>query len=764
MKLTRMLGLSVASGALIAATPALAQNAPTAPADDTEVAGQGIPEIIVTAQRREENLQKAAIAVSAVAGDTLVRNSISQATDLTRLVPSLQIAPASSLTQIYLRGVGTFGSNAFAEQGVAFNLDGVYLSRPAAPAGLFYDLERIEVLKGPQGTLYGRNATGGALNVITAKPKLGELGGNLNAEYGNYNAIKASGAVNVPIGEHVAFRLAGQYAKHDGYYSDGYDDEDTQAVRGQLRGDTGTGLDATLSIDYAHVGGKGSGGTIMPLLDGKSRLGPSDPRVIAEYLSRSPTAPVPQFIARGDGYQDNRFFGAAVTINADLDFAKLTVIPAYRKTDLDFVSYASSFLIDVTENSEQMSLETRLSNKSGPLNWVVGGYYFSEHILADQFFNQASNGTRIKSRLGTDSYAFFGQGTWSLTDTFRLTGGVRYTNESKMQATEAHTLPFVGFVPAVFPLVPIILDIPSFPKTDVTFSKVTWKGGVEFDIGPRSLLYASVSTGFKSGALFAAEGVNYSRPETLRAYTIGSKNRFFDNKLQFNVEAFYWDYKDQQITHLGAVQVATTPGGPIFGPVFATENAGAATIYGAEAEIQFQPTHADLFTANVQYLHARYDTLQYQFYSTSGAAPVVGCATALTTQIGASPTARIYNVNCSGRPVVNAPTWSINAGYQHIFSLGQSGRIIAGADTRIESSRYLSIDYLALGRQGSYMMSNARLTYETAGGRYSLTGFVNNIENTLVFSNSLQSPAKSGTIYNQLRPPRTYGVRASVKF
>ncbi|QNA86757.1 TonB-dependent receptor [Sphingomonas sp. So64.6b] len=759
-----MLGLSVASGALIAATPALAQDAPVAPAEDTEVAEQGLPDIIVTAQRREESLQKAAIAVSAVAGDTLLKNSISQATDLTRLVPSLQIAPASSLTQIYLRGVGTFGSNAFAEQGVAFNLDGVYLSRPAAPAGLFYDLERIEVLKGPQGTLYGRNATGGALNVITAKPKLGEFGGNLNAEYGNYNAIKASGAINVPIGEHVAFRLAGQYAKHDGYYSDGYDDEDTQAVRGQLRGETGTGLDATLSIDYAHVGGKGSGGTIMPLLDGKNRLGPSDPRVIAEYLARSPTAPVPQISARGDGYQDNRFFGAAMTINADLGFAKLTVIPAYRKTDLDFVSYASSFLIDVTENSDQMSLETRLSNKSGPISWVLGGYYFTEHILADQFFNQASNGTRIKSRLGTDSNAFFGQATWSLTDTFRVTGGVRYTSESKTQATEAHTLPFVGFVPGVFPLVPIILDIPSFPKTDVTFSKVTWKGGVEFDIGPRSLLYASVSTGFKSGALFSAEGMNYSRPETLRAYTIGSKNRFFDNKLQFNVEAFYWDYKDQQITHLGAVQVATTPGGPIFGPVFATENAGAATIYGAEAELQFQPTQNDLFTANVQYLHARYDSLQYQYYSTSGAAPVVGCATALTTQVGASPAARIYNVNCSGRPVVNAPTWSINAGYQHIFSLGDSGRLIAGADTRIESSRYLSIDYLALGQQGSYMMSNARLSYETANGRYSLTGFINNIENRLVFSNSLQSPAKAGTIYNQLRPPRTYGVRASVKF
>jgi iron complex outermembrane receptor protein len=762
MKLSHVLKASVALGALFSAVGVQAQTAPAS--DAAATSGQGIEEIIVTAQRREENLQKAALAVSAVAGSTLTNASVTQATDLTRLVPSIQIAPASSLTQIYLRGVGTFGANAFAEQGVAFNLDGVYLSRPAAPAALFYDLERIEVLKGPQGTLYGRNATGGAINVITAKPRLGELGGNLTAEYGNYNAIKGSGAINVPIGDKVAFRLAGQYVKRDGYFSDGYDDEDSQAVRGQLRGDTGTGLDATLTIDYAKVGGKGVGGTIMPLLDGKNRLGPSDPRVIAAYLARNPTAPVPQIVARSDGYQNNKFFGAAVTLNADLGFAKLTVIPAYRSTDLDFVSYSSSFLIDVTEKSKQMSLEARLSNQSGPLNWVLGGYYFVEDIAANQFFDQASNGTRIISDLNTNSFAAFGQATLALSDRVRVTGGLRYTKDRKTQTTEAHTLPFVGFVPNVFPLVPIILDIPSFPTTDVSFSKVTWKAGVEYDLGPRSLLYASVSTGFKSGALFAATGLNYSKPETLTAYTIGSKNRFFDNKLQLNFEGFYWKYKDQQISHLGPVQVATTPGGPIFGPVFTTENAGAATIYGAEAELLFQPTPNDLFSLNVQYLHAQYDTLNYQYYSTTGAAPVLGCPLALTTQIGASPAARIYNVNCSGQPVTNAPRLSVNAGYEHTFDLGDSGRVRAGADTRVESSRFLSIDFLPLGQQGGYMMSNAHLTYETANGKFALTGFINNIENELVFSNSLQSPAKAGTLYNQLRPPRTYGVRASVKF
>ena len=211
-------------------------------------------EILITAQRREESLQRAAIAVTALAGDALVDAGVTQATDLTRLIPSLQVAPASSFTQFYLRGVGTFGANAFAEQGVAINLDGVYLSRPAAPAGLFYDLARVEVLKGPQGTLYGRNATGGAVNVITNGPELGELGGFVTAEYGNYDTIRASGAFNLPLGDRAALRIAGQHAEHDGYYSDGYDDEDTTAARASVHLDSGAGLDATLMFDFAHVG------------------------------------------------------------------------------------------------------------------------------------------------------------------------------------------------------------------------------------------------------------------------------------------------------------------------------------------------------------------------------------------------------------------------------------------------------------------------------------------------------------------------------
>lgn len=750
-------------------THAHADEAARSPAGgDITQESHGLEEVVVTAQRREENLQKAAIAVSAVTGDVLTEQSVTQATDLARIIPSIQIAPATAFMQIYLRGVGTFGSNAFADQGVAFNYDGVYLSRPSAPAGMFYDLERIEVLKGPQGTLYGRNASGGAVNVLPVKPAFGALGGFLTAEYGDYDAIKASGALNVPVGERAAFRLAAQHAERDGYYNDGYDDEDSDSVRAQFRFDSGNGFNLNLGADYAQAGGQGGGGTIMPLLfdEHGERLGPSDPRVLAAYVSRPPTPPVPQILARPDGYLDNEFIGLQATLDADLGFATLTVVPAYRETNLDMLQYASGFLIDVIDESQQTSIEARLANQSDALNWVLGAYWFDEDIVAEQFYSQASNGTTIDSDLQTESFAVFGQGTYSLTDTFRVTGGIRYTRDNKQQDTEAHTLPFVGFVnPAGGNFTPIILDIPTFALTDVDFSKVTWKAGIEYDLGPNSLLYASVATGFKSGILYSAVGRNYSEPEELTAYTLGSKNRFLDNTLQLNLEAFYWDYKDQQVSHLGPVQVAVTPGGPIFGPVFLTENAGSATIYGLEAELLWQPTDNDRITLNAQYLDTEYDTFRYQAYSVTGAPPALGCGIAPTTLFGASPQARVYDVDCSGRPLTNAPEWTLNVGYDRTFSLGDAGRIIAGVDTRVEAERYLSIDFLALGQQDDYMMSNARLTYENKPGTWAVTAFINNIEDELVFSNSLQSPAKAaGAIYNQIRPPRTYGVRATFRF
>jgi len=210
--------------------------------------------------------------------------------------------------------------------------------------------------------------------------------------------------------------------------------------------------------------------------------------------------------------------------------------------------------------------------------------------------------------------------------------------------------------------------------------------------------------------------------------------------------------------------VATTPVGAVYAPVFLTENAGSAKLYGLEAEVLFKPTANDLFTADIQWLHARYKSFGYFAYSSSGATPAAGCTVAPTSRIAATTGAAIFSVDCSGRPLVNAPEWTLNLAYEHKFELKGGATVTLGADTRIQSASYVSIDYLPNGRQSAFTTSNARLQFETAGGRFSLSAFVNNIENTNIFAASFQSPVKNGVLYNQLRPPRTYGLRGSVRF
>ena len=250
-------------------TSALAQSADTNPppsgttgetaAVDPQPA-EGLGEIVVTAQRRSESLQKAAIPVDVVTGDTLLASGLTTAGQLGDIVPSLSVQNngGANIT-LFLRGVGNFTVNGYSDPAIAINYDGVYLGRPTSTSGLFYDLERLEVLKGPQGTLYGRNATGGAINVLPARPKPGEFSGFGSVSYGNYDALNIQGALNAPLGENGAIRVAGNVVSRDGFLSDGTSDEKTQALRLQLLGELTPDLTVRLSGDYSHSGGKGVG-------------------------------------------------------------------------------------------------------------------------------------------------------------------------------------------------------------------------------------------------------------------------------------------------------------------------------------------------------------------------------------------------------------------------------------------------------------------------------------------------------------------------
>lgn len=753
------------------AAPALAQEAA---ADDEG----GIEEIVVTAQRREESLQKAAVAVSAVTGDGLIEAGVSDTNGLSKLVPALAVTPTGGTTSFVLRGVGTLSGNSFAENAIAFNFNGVYVGRPTAPIGSLYDLQRVEVVKGPQGTLYGRNATGGAINVLPNRPKLGEFGGSATLEYGNYNSLKGQGALNIPLGESLALRVATQIVDRDGYLSDGYDDEQGEAFRGSLLFQPSDDFSALLVADFFHQGGKGAGHVLIPTATIaapalEDRIGGADPTAINVIRNLAATIPAPPFcggaggfVTSGcvstpltDGLFDQSIWGVSATIEGNLGFGKLTVIPAYRRTESYYRTYLPGFLGDVTDESDQMSLEVRLSSTGdGPLSYVLGGFYYWEQQAADNYFSQGQlSNTRFNPRLKTESKAVFGQLTYDLTDSFRLVAGGRYTSEQKSQFTSV----FSGGRPlAQTPIPPAPFTATPFTG-ELSFSKFTWKAGVEFDAGPQSLIYANVSTGFKTGGFFVAAPPNNTfAPEELTAYTIGAKNRFLDNKLQLNLEAFYWDYTDQQITFVGGIRSSAG----IFAQGGTTVNAGQSRIYGAEVELVFAPTRHDQFSANVQYLDGKYDSLVTAAFSATGAPVPTGCT--VTGSRLANPgvnTARFFDTDCSGKPTINSPKWSATLAYEHTFDLGGDMALVAGARAQIQSSQFYNVNFIEAEKQGGYAMADAFLTLEGPNKNWSLTAFVNNITDEAVFARTGTRPILNFSIAT-LRPPRTYGVRASVNF
>jgi iron complex outermembrane receptor protein len=712
----------------------------------------GLTEIVVTAQRREENLQRTAMAVSAVAGEELVNAGVSDVTNLSKLVPALEVQPSvGTATNFYIRGVGSFAANAFTENPIAFNFDGVNIARPAAPLGTFYDLERVEVLKGPQGTLYGRNATGGAINVIPRPAKLDLFGADLTAEYGNYDAKKLSGAVNIPLGSAAAVRVASQIVDRDGYLSDGYDDEKGQAVRGSLLVKPNSWLTAHVVADYFHQGGHGGGAVLVPGAPVPNAPAPSDRIGGADALSIAALqAAFPSLVGTGlvlppqkDGFVDNKFWGAAATLDADLGFATLTVLPAYRNTHADYLAYNGGYRARIDEQSDQKSLEIRLaSNSRQPFGYVIGGYIFDERQSALNNFEQGFLlNTTFVTALHNQSAAGFGQATYSLSDTFRLVGGARYTSEKKSQDTTLTQLSF-GHGPT------------SQSSGDLTFNRITYKAGLEFDLARRSLLYADVATGFKSGGFFIAALDNTFAPEELIAYTIGSKNRFLDNRLQVNLEAFHWDYKDQQINYIGPIRTSQTT----FGAGLVTTNAGRSRMDGAEAEINFQLTQFDLLSADIQYLNGRYVDFKYTAVSANGAPLRNNCLLTRTSSPPLASPAQPYVVDCSGKPQINSPQWTASLSYERTFELADDRKFIGGLRTRVESGRYLSPEYLPEEYQGAYHTFDAYLTLFGAKDRWSITGFVNNIGNRTVYAGAVLRPIIP-VVYDILRPPRTYGVR-----
>nr|WP_295662767.1 TonB-dependent receptor [Polymorphobacter sp.] len=782
-----------------APAPAPAQAAPTTAAPSQGGGeSQGLTDIVITAQRRVESSQRAGVAIDVVSGTQVLAQGITQPSDLNRIVPSLQAQDAGGANKtFFLRGVGNFTVNGYSDPAIAVNYDGVYLGRPTSTSGLFYDLERLEVLKGPQGTLYGRNATAGAINILPARPKLGDVSGFVDASYGNYNAVNVQGAVNLPIGSIAAVRVSGNVVSRDGYLTDGTSDEKTQAGRIQLLVEPSSELKLRVAADYSHSGGKGVGSSydgayalnfqtgaygFVPSGLG-AQVGLYDPRAQA-YRQSLFLGVSGRTAASLDSnvYLDNKFYGVNGELNWDTGAGTLTVIPAYRKADLNYNFGAAAFVGLIREKDEQYSLEARFNGKRiGPFDYVVGGYYFNEKVNGNYTFAQQALNAYQFFNSSTKSWAVFGRVVANVTDRFRLIGGVRYTDDHKdfdgradvfvvvctqRNAFGVPSCPTTPLLPvgsnynALQPpfIVPpagqarpigtsgaILSRVATIVDATLPSSQVTWRGAAEFDIAPRSLGYASVERGYRSGGFSLAAGYETYKPEFITAYTVGVKNRFFDNKLQLNVEAFWWDYKDQQIGRIGVD--ANGNQGQF------SQNIGQSTIKGAEGNIEYLPLPDTLLTGEVQYLDTKYKSFSYN-QPAQATPPLTGCPTTLNTGV--------YTINCSGFPAFNAPKWTLTVAAQQTVRVG-GYKVVGSVDTHYRSKRYVEAEFLPEELVHGTWTTNLQLGFGPDGGHWQVTGFIRNLENDRIIVNTPTVSVASALVATT-SAPRTFGVRAGYTF
>jgi iron complex outermembrane receptor protein len=626
-------------GALCGSLASLAQaqsgTAAEVKADDAQ---GGLEEVVVTAERREQSIQKSSLSISVLNEKAL--ESVNDAKDIATIVPGVQVSQGASTLQAYVRGIGDFSSSALNQSSVSFNIDGIYAADTSTVSPQFYDLARVEVLKGPQGTLYGRNSSAGSINLIYQHPVLGHFASEVVAELGNYSAVHLGGTVNLPLGDTVAFRGAVNYIDRDGYLSDGTNDDSQKAGRVQFLFQPADSLSVRISADGSKRTGNGAGSVFLRRQPGNDAFtgavnqANNDARLAASPVVFTPGAGLPPAAQAGlleDAFIDQKQHNVGAEINWDLGFAELSFLPSFRRSESSIGTYSSGSPFLNQEDVDQDSYELRLSRDADWGNIVVGSYYLDlDQTTAAQVYQATFIIALQTADLGTRSLAEFGQATFNLSDSLRLIGGFRFTEEDR--TIDAN-------------------DISNNVRfsSDVTFRKWTWRAGAEYDITPANMAYVTVSTGFKSGGfnIFAPTPAvtNAYQPESLTSYAVGVRNRFLDNRVQWNVEAYYWDLKDAQ---QNALQF--TPAGNL---QFSTFNAASATIHGFDTDLVIQPSSSDRVTATVAYLDTKFDQ-----FILNPPFPTDPRGNGCLLNNSAPP----FSVDCSGRGLPRAPRWSGSAG------------------------------------------------------------------------------------------------------
>ncbi len=672
-----------------------------------------IADIVVTAQKQSQSVNRVPAAITAVDGTELSRLGIANAQQLGQVVSSVELNADRDSLQITLRGIGTTNDQPQTNPGVATNLDGIYQPRQATTAS-FFDLERVEVLKGPQGTLYGRSASGGLINVITAEPAQ-QLQATGNLEVGNYNQVHVTGTANVPITDTLTVRGAVDYNRHDGFLTNGYDDLDSLAGRLRVLFQPSDAVRLLVTGAYYQNGGRGVGSVLYPYTDS------SNP-----FYAPSPTT-FPDSSYQNHVYNTELYADLQIKV---LPGVTLTYLPSYLWHTTRELAPLSGLALGYDGPERQTSHELRLgSSEPHRLQWQVGMYYYWDHQRVANYSILTIPGVKTLQNytfygVEQDSIAGFGQATYTLLSKLRLTGGLRYSRDHERglgysQAFNQLTSP------------PAPLSVPAPTDFDHVWTNVDYKAGVEYDLASRTLLYANVATGYKPGGYTAA---NYGptgalvpaaeyKPEHLTSYSLGIKARLFGGRLQVNDEAFYYNYSDFQLSAVDLITRITT----FF-------NANKVRVYGNDLDLTLQLTSADRFNVSLGLLH----TEDVDFV--------------------------VNGVSLAGFRLPRSPDVTVTAGYEHSFDLN-SARLVLGAHTTYHSGEEFYYNHLAGSYRGPYTTTDANLTYHPKHENWSVGLYVRNIENAAI-ADQISVPAPPGqnaTGFTFLSPPRTFGGRLSFR-
>ena len=549
----RLMAAAAGAGAISIAVGALAAATPSSAVSDNG----GLEEIVVTAQRRVESAQSVGIAMSVLSGQTLAEKSISYVNDLQNAVPNLQVEPAfgSSQPQFRLRGVGFIDYTSNNTSPVGVSLDGVAFALPIQTQGQLFDIDRVEVLRGPQGTLYGRNTTGGEINFISNRPTADSHAG-FSLEYGSHNELNAEGFVSGNIAEGLLGRLAvateqGGAWQRNRVTGQSLGDKDKIAVRGQLQWDPVDAVDLRLSVHGAQDKSDEQGLYLLqPFTPGSGPPAiPADTSRYATGWALNPTfAKLIGISASSKPGLDNSNDGLDLTANIDFGGAKLTSITAYNKlirreyADWDATQFDDS---DEYLNSDLnvFSQELRVAGSNGPFGYVAGVFYSNED-LRENFYSD------LTDRLGgiavttyeqvANSVGVFAQGNYQITDILKATLGVREDHESRE---------LIGLNTAFLPGAPSLTG--GALGGSITSNLPSGKAELDYQPISSTLLYASIGRGVKSGGFTAhntvtAPAADPFEPEKLTAYEIGVKSDI-TRTLRLDTSVFYYRYKDQQI-------------------------------------------------------------------------------------------------------------------------------------------------------------------------------------------------------------------------